>query len=140
MGLLQDTTVTNFFRDRIDKMRQTQGDRDLLGICDLVAAVVLMNAEIITKEVDLRIFFLIFSTNCYIIQENVPCSVELAGEHSRGFMVLARTRPTYPVRPGFENKCIVKVLTKIDVIKLQQTGNYFKNRYKNSNDSDRIKK
>ena len=58
MGLQQDTTVTNFFRNRIDKMRQTQGDRDLLGICDLVAAVVLMNPEIIIKEVDFRFFFL----------------------------------------------------------------------------------
>ena len=137
MGLQQDTIVTNFFRDRIDKMRQTQGDRDLLGICDLVAAVVLMNPEIIIKEVEFRIFF---SVSFCMFQENVPCSVELAGEHSRGLMVLARTRPTYPVRPGFENKCIIKVLTKIDVIKLQQTGNYFKNRYQNSNDSDRIKK
>lgn len=67
MGLQQDTTVTNFFRNRIDKMRQTQSDRDLLGICDLVAAVVLMNPEIIIKEVDLKnkiCYFLYFSGKC----------------------------------------------------------------------------
>ena len=60
MGLQQDTTVTNFFRNRIDKMRQTQDDRDLLGVCDLLAAVILMNPEIVVEEVDFRIFFSFF--------------------------------------------------------------------------------
>lgn len=60
MGLQQDTTVTNFFRNRIDKMRQTQDDRDLLGVCDLLAAVILMNPEIVVEEVDFRLFFSFF--------------------------------------------------------------------------------
>ena len=62
----------------------------------------------------------------------MPCSIELSGEQTRGQMILARTAfSSAAVRPGFEEKCAIKIPSRIDVAKMHEIGKlvwiYFSN-------------